>query len=161
MIQIHPIEDLIRTHPLFVDAGPEIAMLLSSCARNVVYRPHTMILREGEPANEFILVRSGRVALETAVPGRGSVVVGTVKGGEALGLSWLVAPYVTDFDARAVDTVRAVVFDASCLRGKCESERAIGYAFYKLLMPTLVNRLRTARVQALDLYASVARPTTA
>lgn len=158
MIAIHRVEDLVREHPLFAAVGPEIADLLASCARNAVYRPGTLIMREGEPADEFLLIRTGRVALETTVPGRGSVVISTLKDGEALGLSWLVAPYLVDFDARAVGTVRAVAFDAACLRGKCESDGRIGYAFYKVLMPVLVDRLRTARVQALDLYASVARP---
>lgn len=158
MIAIHSIEDLIREHPLFARSGPAVAALLASCARNVVFRDGALIMREGEPADQFLLVREGRVALETSVPGRGSVVTQTVKSGEALGLSWLVPPYLSDFDARAVGTVRALEFDVGCLRDKCDSDPQIGYAFYKLLVPTLVGRLRTARIQALDLYASVTGP---
>lgn len=158
MIEVHSIGALIGGHPLFAEAGQEIAALLASCAGNVVFRDGDLILKEGDPANRFLLIRSGRVRLETSVPGRGSVIVETLKSGEALGLSWLVPPYVTDFDTRAIGTVRAVSFDAGCLRAKCEGDPRIGYTFYKLLMPTLVARLRTARIQALDLYAGVSEP---
>lgn len=156
MIATHPIGEIIGSHPLFRAAGEDVALLLASCAQNVVFHPGAMIMKEGDPADRFLLIRAGRVALEMAIPGRGKVVVDTAKAGEALGLSWLVPPYSVDFDARAVDTVRAVSFDAACLRAKCESDPRVGYTFYKLLMPTLVGRLRSARVQMLDLYAPVA-----
>lgn len=149
---VHPVEDLIREHALFAETGPEMAGLLASCARNVVFRDGELILKEGETAAELLLIRSGRAALETSVPGHGTVIIQTVKTGEALGLSWLVPPYLTDFDTRAIGTVRAVSFDATCLRAKCESDPHIGYAFYKLLIPPLISRLRTARIQALNLY---------
>ena len=43
------------------------------------------IMREGDPADAFYVVRHGQVALETVVPARGAVVLQTVHDGELLG----------------------------------------------------------------------------
>jgi hypothetical protein len=72
--------------------------------------------------------------------------------GEILGVSWLVPPYRWDFDARAVGLVRAVAFDAACLRGKCEADHDLGYELMKRFVPELVRRMQAARLQSLNLY---------
>lgn len=155
MIETRSIGELVRGHGLFADA-PQVADFLATCARTASFRDGELILREGEPVDRFLLLRSGRAALETHVPGRGGAVVETVGEGDPLGLSWLVPPYLSDFDARAIGTVHALAFDAACLREKCERDHSIGYAFYRLLLPAMVGRLRTARIKTLDLHAGAA-----
>ena len=90
-------------------------------------------MREGEPADAFYVIREGAVALETDVPGRGAVTLETLHDGDLLGWSWLVPPYRTAFDARALGTTHAIAFDGACLRGKCEADPALGYDLLKLL----------------------------
>ena len=86
------------------------------------------LFHEGEPADRFFVVRRGRVALDVHVPRAADQVVDTVDEGDVVGWSWLVPPYRWFFDARAVADVSAVAFDATCLRGKCEEDPALGYA---------------------------------
>ncbi|MEM8853124.1 MAG: cyclic nucleotide-binding domain-containing protein [Pseudomonadota bacterium] len=154
MIETHPMQDLIRQHAVLATIGDDVAAMLAGCAQNVVFRDGEALMREGTPADRFYLVRSGRVAVETAVPGRGVAIIQTAEAGEAVGLSWLVPPYQTDFGARAVGLVRALSFDTACLRMKCDADPHVGYELYKCLLPALVERLRTARYQSLDLYAT-------
>ena len=76
-----------------------------------------LIFRESHAADHFYLICTGRIALETSVPGCGSLTVHTFGDGEVLGWSSLVPPYNSRFDARAAQMTRAIVFDGKRLRG--------------------------------------------
>jgi CRP-like cAMP-binding protein len=128
---------------------------LAGCARNRVFAPAEQIMREGEPADAFYVVREGAVALETVVPGRGAITVETLHGGDLLGWSWLVPPYRTAFDARALGIVHVLELDGACLRGKCDRDPALGYAVLKILAVVFAERLRDTRLRLLDLYGTV------
>jgi CRP-like cAMP-binding protein len=146
------IAELFRHHPFAEGLDDETMALVAGCAKNVVLQPGDYFFREGAPADSFYLVRHGAVALETFVPGRGPFTFLTVKSGEILGADWLVPPYRSSFDARAVELTRAIAFDGKCLRGKCEADPRVGYEMMKRFIPPLVKRLQSARMQALGMY---------
>ncbi len=152
------IEELLRLHPFLRGLPGEIVVLVAGCAKNVVFQPNGFVFREGGDADSFYLVRHGTVALESFVPGRGPISFLTVKSGEILGADWLVPPYRWSFDARAVELTRAIAFDGKCLRDKCEADPRVGYELMKRFVPPLVERLRTARLQSLDLLDDPKRP---
>jgi CRP/FNR family transcriptional regulator, cyclic AMP receptor protein len=137
--------------------SPQHRGTLAGCARNCVFEPGERIMREGQPADAFYVIRHGAVALETVVPQRGPVVVQTLHDGELLGWSWLVPPYRTAFDARSLRTTRAIAFDGACLRGKCDADPALGYDLLKLLSSVFVERLQDTRLRLLDLYGKDVR----
>ena len=144
------IEELLHQHPFAQGLEGAVVALVAGCARNAVFQPGEYLLREGAAADSFYLVRHGAVALETFVPARGAVAFLTVKAGEILGADWLVPPYRSSFDARAVELTRAIAFDGKCLRGKCEADHHVGYEMMKRFIPPLVQRLRMARLQSLE-----------
>ena len=117
--------------------------------------PATGCCREGDPADEFFLIRRGAVAIETEVPGRGAVTLETLGPGEILGWSWLVPPYRSAFGARALDAVHVIALDGACLRGKCERDPALGFDLLKVVATVFVRRLEETRMRLLDLYAGV------
>lgn len=110
------------------------------------------ILREGEPASVVYAIVTGRVAVEMYVPGRGSVVVDTLGGGDVLGVSWLFPPYRNEFDARAIDDAVIVGVQASRLRAACDDDHTLGYEVLSAMAAVLLRRLRSARLRFLDLY---------
>ena len=112
--------------PFLQNLDPEHLQLLVGCASNVRYEAGQFLLREGEEANEFFIIRSGKVAIEIYSPERGPINIETLGEGDVLGWSWLVSPYLWRFDARAMDLTRALVLDGKCLRGKCESDHHLG-----------------------------------
>ena len=57
-------------------------------------------------------------------PQRGAMTIETIHDGDLLGWSWLVPPYRTAFDARALGTIHAIAFDGACLRGKLAADPA-------------------------------------
>ncbi len=146
--------ELIREHAFVSGLTDDQCATVAGCARNEVLEPGTYLIREGQPADAFHLIRDGRVALEIYAPRRGSHVVQTLGPNEILGASWIVPPYRWTSDARAIDRVRAFTFDAKCLRDKCDADPALGYALMQRFVPILVRRMTAARMQAMDLYGA-------
>jgi CRP/FNR family transcriptional regulator, cyclic AMP receptor protein len=151
------IEDLLAEAPVFEGMSSEQLTLIAGCAHNEVYKPDSYLMREGEQATSFFVLRGGRVALETFVPQRGPLMIETLDAGALVGWSWLVPPHLTSFDARALDTVHAIHFDGACLRGKCDDDSALGYELMQRFVPVIVERLQATRVRLLDLYAPLGR----
>jgi CRP-like cAMP-binding protein len=148
------IDTLLQDVPIFQGMSPEAIELLSGCASNVRFADGEMLFREGDEANVFYVIRHGRVALDTFVPTRGPVTIETIDPGEVIGWSWLFAPYRWHFDAKALGVVRATVFDAACLREKCERDPAFGYDLIRRFTQVLIERLQWTRLRLLDLYGN-------
>ena len=53
---------------------------------------------------------------------------------------------------RAVSPARATVFDAACLRGKCDDDPQLGYDLMKRFAQVFVERLQWTRLRLLDVY---------
>ena len=146
------LERLLREHGFLKGLSEAHTRLLVSCARNVRYGPGDFLLHEGQGATTFYLVRVGHVALEVNVPGKGVVQMESVGPGDILGLSWLIPPYRSHLDARAVETVVALAFDATCLRSKMEADHDLGFALTTRLLEEAYRRLGRVRLQRLDVY---------
>jgi CRP/FNR family cyclic AMP-dependent transcriptional regulator len=148
------LEQIIKEHPFFAGFASEHADLVAGCARNLRFNAGEYLLREGEPADEFFLIRHGNVALEIAAPGQAPIVFATLGEGNIVGASWLVPPYRTMFDARAMELTRAIGIDAACLRGKCDADHDLGYEMMQAFLPILAKRLQATRLQILDVYGT-------
>lgn len=146
------LEPLIAEHPFFKNLEKSYLELIVGCASNVRFDAGQFIFREGEEANQFYIVRQGKVAIESSPPGREPINLQTFSDGEILGWSWLVPPYNWQFDAKAVELTRAITFDGKCLRQKCLEDHSFGYELLSRLVPVLGNALEAARMQLLDVY---------
>ena len=150
---IKSMADILAAHPLFKGLDKEITDLLGGCASNAHFSAGTYLFKAEEAADVFYLLRSGDVALELSMPGRGKLIVGTVLPGCVVGASWILPPYRWRFDARAVGDVRATGIDAACLRKKCDDDPSTGYQVMKRFLPVVAGRLQSTRLRLLDLYA--------
>jgi CRP-like cAMP-binding protein len=150
------IGQLLPDHPFFSGLDAGALTVLAGCARNVSFAPGEYLFRTGQPADQFFVVRRGRVALEVHSPATGTMVVDTADAGDVVGWSWLVPPYTWLFDARAAEPTGAVSFDGRCLRDKCEEDPRLGYELMKLVSQVMLTRLTAARVRLLDVYGTTA-----
>ena len=150
------IDQLMTEVPAFQGLPADRLELISGCGENRSFQAGHMLMRAGEPADTFYVIRHGTVALETFVPQRGPLVIETLDDGDLLGWSWLFPPYRTEFDARAIGVVRTVAFDGACLRGKCDDDPALGYELMKRFAEVLTERLQATRLRLLDVYGHVA-----
>ena len=146
------LEGVLAKHPFFGGLDQRYLELAVGCASNMRFDAGEFIFRQGEQANHFYLIREGKVSLEVYVPGRGSLTIQTLMGGDILGWSWLVPPYRMMFDARAAEMTRAIVLDGKCLRDKCEADHELGYELLKRVAPVLGQGLDATRVRLLDIY---------
>jgi CRP-like cAMP-binding protein len=124
------------------------------CASNVRFAEGEYLIREGELANIFYMIRTGRVALEIDVAGKENLRVQTAGPGEVLGWSWLISPYRWHFSGVAVMETRGIALDAECLRNKCEADHHLGYEMLQRLAQIMERRLEATRLQLLDLYGT-------
>ncbi|KVQ42526.1 Crp/Fnr family transcriptional regulator [Burkholderia cepacia] len=146
------LDHILAEHPFFAGFDAQHLQIVQGCASNRRCEAGQYVVREGEPADEFFLIRHGRIALEISSPGRKPVVIETIGAGEIVGASWLIPPYRWVFDARALELTRLIAIDAACLRGKCDRDHDFGYQMMKRFLPIFAKRLHATRLQILDVY---------
>jgi CRP/FNR family cyclic AMP-dependent transcriptional regulator len=156
----------VELHPFLVGMSRPHLALLTDCAVPVHFKKGQTILREGEFANRFYLIESGKVALESydcsrrlggdaahaCLPAHGrtshnkaATVVDTIGPGDPLGWSWMFPPYVCHFTARAVEPTEAIFFYGTVLREYCERYPSLGYELFKRTAPIMLRRLQASR----------------
>jgi signal-transduction protein with cAMP-binding, CBS, and nucleotidyltransferase domain len=148
------LERKLREHPFVTDMSDDQLRFLLGCTKNARFKAGDFVVREGQPANTLYLLRKGRVALESHLPGRGRVVVETMDSGDVMGWSVLFPPYRWNLDGRALDETVAFAVDGVCLRDKLEADHSFGYAVTRRLLYEVHARLDHARLQQLDVYRS-------
>lgn len=144
------LEPILREHSFFKDLPPEYFNFIVGCASHKVFKAGEVILKEGESADKFYLVRSGKVAIYIDQPRQ--LTIQTIHEGDILGWSWLIPPYRYRFSAKATENTRALALDGKCLREKCEKNCDLGYELIKRLVVVFTARLEAARLQLLDMY---------
>jgi CRP/FNR family cyclic AMP-dependent transcriptional regulator len=160
-----PMTARVALHPFLVGMSPPHLALLTDCAVPVHFKKGQTILREGEFANRFYLIESGKVALESddcdrpeddaaraCLPAQGrsadneaATVVDAIGPGDPLGWSWMFPPYVCHFTARAVEPTEAIFFCGTVLREYCERYPSLGYELFKRTAPLMLRRLQASR----------------
>jgi len=148
------LERIVKEHAFFADLTDDFCKLVCGCAKNVRFEAGDYLFREGDPADQLYVVREGRVAMELSAPGHGSMTFQTVGEGEIVGISWLIPPYRWTYDAKALERIRAIAIDATCIRRKCEDDHDLGYELMKRFVPVIIERLHATRLQMLDVYGT-------
>ncbi len=148
------LEPLLAQHPFLKDMDTNHLKLLVGCASNVRFNTGQYLFREGEEANQFYMIRQGKVAVEIFAAERGPIIIQTIGDGDVLGWSWLIPPYRWRFGARALELTRAIVLDGKCLRTKSEEDHNLGYELLKRFSNIIAERLEATRLQLLDVYST-------
>jgi CRP-like cAMP-binding protein len=143
--QVAIVERIISKHPFLQGMSPHQLRLLADCAMPAHFDANEVIFREGDPANRFYFLQTGKVALESNVLGKPKALIQTIGAGDILGWSWLFPPYFWHFDARALDPTDAVFIYGTPLREECESDHELGYELMKRLAGVMLKRLQATR----------------
>jgi CRP/FNR family transcriptional regulator, cyclic AMP receptor protein len=136
----------IAEHPFLRGLHPAHLQTLADCAMRLRFNAGDLIFCEGDPANRFYLLISGKVALETEHEEK-RVTIQTISGGDVLGWSWLFPPYYTHFDARAVEPTEAMFFYGTRIREMCEDDPDLGYAMLTRIAKVVIDRLTATQKQ--------------
>lgn len=134
-----------HSHPFVRGLSADTLATLASCAMPTRFEPDQLIFREGEIANRFYLLLSGRVQLEAEALDRPAVLVDELGAGDVLGWSWLFPPYTWNFTARTIEPVRAIFFYGTWLRDRSETDLPLGHELMKRMAMVLMRRLQATR----------------
>ena len=104
------------------------------------FEPGDLLLKQGDLANRFYVIVSGRVAIEYELKGE-TIRVQEVGPGEPAGFSWSFTPEKLHFNARALEPVKAIFFYGTLLREDCELDSELGFELMARAGRTLVQRM--------------------
>jgi CRP-like cAMP-binding protein len=145
------IRDLLSAQPVLAGLEAGDLDLMAGCGRNRVVDAGSFLACEGEAADQFFLLRAGRVALEIDSP-TGPLVIETISPGQLVGWSWIFPPHRWVYDVEVLEDAHVIAIDASCLRTKCDSDPAFGYRVMQRFAQIVAERLAATRLRLLDLY---------
>lgn len=132
----------VALHPFLVGMNRRQLALLISCAMPVQFKKGQVIFQEGQLADRFYLIETGKVVLESS-------------GGPAdplLGWSWMFPPHTWTFTARAVEPTTAIFFYGTILREYCERDHSLGYELLKRMSSMMHQRMLAARQTMLTIH---------
>lgn len=139
-------------HPFLKNLSSDHLETMADSAMPVEFETGQIIFREGDLANRFYLIESGKVVLETSEKDQEPALIQTIGAGDVLGWSWLFPPYYWHFAARAVEPTKAIFFYGTRLREQCEADHDLGYEIMKRMAGIAINRLQATRQQLLELH---------
>jgi CRP-like cAMP-binding protein len=148
------LKQLLTNHTDFKDLNPDNINYLCGSARKATFPAHSFIFKTGEPAEEFYIIKSGKVALEVYSPPKGPLTILTLKSNDILGWSWLYPPYAWHFEARAANDTTVYAFDAIKIRQECRKDFEFGYCFTNCFGKVMMRRLGATRLQLLDVFGT-------
>lgn len=155
--QVESLSTRVALHPFLAGMNSEQLALLTDCATSVHFEKGQIVFREGEMANRFYLIETGKVALESSERLDSPVIIGTIGPGDLLGWSWMFPPYTWQFTARAVEPTAAIFFYGTILREYCEKDHSLGYELLKRMSVVMIKRLQAARKTMVAFHAHDAR----
>ena len=146
------IADELAAHRFFARLPAGLRAELAGCANNAVFHTDQRLVSEGDVAEVFYAIRSGRVAVGSRPPSGSLKLVQTLHSGDVLGWSWLIPPYRWRFDAVAMEPVRAIELHAACVRSYLERHPQAGFDVAIGVAGVMAERLESARLRLMDLY---------
>jgi len=156
-LQTEPIAMRVTLHPFLAGMNrPQLASL-TDCAMATNFKKKQTIFREGEMANRFYLIETGKVVLESSEGLGNPVIIDTISPGDLLGWSWMFPPYTWQFTARTTEPTTAIFFYGTILREFCEKDHSLGYELLKRMSAVMVKRLQAGRKKMLVFHAYNAR----
>jgi len=143
------LSSVIAKQPFFKGLTPPQIEVLADAAMVEEFDAGETIMAEGDPANRFYLILSGKVLLESETKEYGRIPIQTLGPGDDLGWSWLFAPYYMHFSARAVQPTKVIFFYATRLRARCEENPVFGFELMKRVAGAMLECLNLTRQELL------------
>lgn len=145
--------DHLAMHPFLADLPAGWLHRLAGCGRPVLRHSGVRLFHEGAPADRFWMLRSGAVALDFHVPGRGDIVIERIGSHGVVGWSWLLPPYRWSLGAVVAADCEALQFDATGVRRLLVEDPELGRELTTRFLALTAERLHAARIRLAELYA--------
>lgn len=130
-METETLERILREHPFFREMKESHLCSITENSTVERFEPEDIIFREGDPAQTFYLIRSGKVALQQMSYRIDPFTVITLNQGDIIGWSWLFPPYRWRLTAKALEVTRVIAVDGAELRARCDEDPNLGYELMK------------------------------
>ncbi len=147
---------VLMKHPFVADLETRQLAQLATLAKMVRFPADHTVFRAGDRDPGFYLIIKGMVALEIDAPEH-VVRVQTLDAGDEFGWSSVLTGRGKQFQARTLEPVEAMMFDATKLLDAFRDDPALGLAFTLRLLHVVSERFDAAREHLLDKYSPVAK----
>jgi CRP-like cAMP-binding protein len=150
------VEEVLNRQPLAREFTAGQIERLARLGKFVEFAPGEVIHREGDECSEFYVLVRGHVAIELLGHHEVFRVETVVPGGE-FGWTAMLAGAGRYFQARALDAVQALAFDAARVRTMSDQDTSFGYALMRRLLVVVAGRLQSTRLQVTDMLSTPAK----
>lgn len=108
------------------------------------------LFREGDAADELLIIQEGKVAVQMAVPQQGAhtvkkATVDIAQANEVLGWPAIIEPHVHTLTAVCLQKTRALAINGARLRSLLQDNHAAGYVMAKALIKVIASHLDDTR----------------
>ncbi len=151
------VKEFLRNLDEFARLGEEDLDRLAGAARVRQAKAGTLIDVQGQPAEKFYILQSGRYAVILDVDigvARRSYMVTTLGPGQMFGWSAMVGNPTYTASGKALTDCTVLEFDAKELNNMFEDDPRLGYAVMKGVARTIASRLRHMQLQLVQQYAA-------
>lgn len=144
------IENYLSAHSFFSGLEDDFMKFLSNSAKELRIKEGEVLFQQGKHADKFYLLRSGQVSVQVPALVGPTLELQVLGEGQMLGWSWLIPPYLWNFQAQALEDSDLLEFDGSAILVRCEEDPKFGYELLKRFAAMMSERLDAARQKFMD-----------
>ena len=144
------ITEYLSAHEFFSEFSDDSLKFLCECSSTREIKKGQILFLQGEHADKFYVVRSGRISIQMPAIMGPTLEIQTVDEDQVLGWSWLISPYKWNFQTKAEEDSELLQFDGTAILARCEQEPKFGYELLKKFAGLMSVRLNAARQKMMD-----------
>jgi CRP-like cAMP-binding protein len=142
--------EYLSAHEFFSEFSDDVLKFLCECSSTHEIKKGDILFRQGETADKFYVIRSGRISIQMPAIMGPTLEIQTLDKDLVLGWSWLISPYKWNFQTRAEEDSELLQFDGAVILARCEQEPKFGYELLKKFAGLMSVRLNAARQKLMD-----------
>jgi CRP-like cAMP-binding protein len=144
------ITEYLSAHEFFSEFSDDDLKFLCECSSTHEIKKGQILFRQGEHADKFYIVRSGRISIQMPAIMGPTLEIQAVEEDQVLGWSWLISPYRWNFQTKAEEDSELLQFDGTAILARCEQEPKFGYELLKKFAGLMSVRLNAARQKMMN-----------
>jgi CRP/FNR family transcriptional regulator, cyclic AMP receptor protein len=142
--------EYLSAHEFFSEFSDDLLKFLCKCSSSCEVKNGQILFRQGENADKFYIVRSGRISIQIPAIMGPALEIQTLDKDQVLGWSWLISPYKWNFQTKAEEDSELLQFDGAAILARCEQEPKLGYELLKKFAALMSVGLNAARQKMMD-----------
>ena len=142
--------EYLSAHEFFSEFSDDVLKFLCECSSTREIKKGQILFRQGENADKFYVVRSGRISIQMPAIMGPTLEIQTLDKDQVLGWSWLISPYKWNFQTKAEEDSELLQFDGAAILARCEQEPKFGYELLKRFAVLMSVGLNAARQKMMD-----------